>query len=358
MKKTYIKNIFISLFIGAFALSSCVNDLNISPIDPQSSSSFDQNGVFAKMYATLVLTGQKGATGNADFGTDKEDESGLFRLIFNCNELATDECAWAWQENTDIPQFTFMSWNSSSTRVEWTYNRLGYNITQYNFFLDQIQDKEDEESLRQRAEVRFLRALNYWYFLDLFSKAPFKEHFNNDLPTEIKGQELFDYIQKELEEIENDMYEPRKAPFGRADKAANWMLRAELYLNAEVYTGKAEWDNALTYANKVINSSYEICPDYKLLFMADNDENELAKQEIILPIRQDGADCRSTCGADYIICSTRKAGMPRMGTTNGWSCIFARQSFSLALTPSINLPAPGRRHTVYVHFRVCTVLCF
>lgn len=29
-----------------------------------------------------------------------------------------------------------------------------------------------------------------------------------------------------------------------------------------------------------------------------------------------------------------------------------------ALTPSINLPAPGRRHTVYVHFRVCTVLCF
>ena len=35
-----------------------------------------------------------------------------------------------------------------------------------------------------------------------------------------------------------------------------------------------------------------------------------------------------------------------------------RSKASLALTPSINLPAPGRRHTVYVHFRVCTVLCF
>ncbi len=35
-----------------------------------------------------------------------------------------------------------------------------------------------------------------------------------------------------------------------------------------------------------------------------------------------------------------------------------RSRASLALTPSINLPAPGRRHTVYVHFRVCTVLCF
>lgn len=30
----------------------------------------------------------------------------------------------------------------------------------------------------------------------------------------------------------------------------------------------------------------------------------------------------------------------------------------VGVTPSINLPAPGRRHTVYVHFRVCTVLCF
>ena len=34
------------------------------------------------------------------------------------------------------------------------------------------------------------------------------------------------------------------------------------------------------------------------------------------------------------------------------------QELRRMLTPSINLPAPGRRHTVYVHFRVCTVLCF
>ena len=29
-----------------------------------------------------------------------------------------------------------------------------------------------------------------------------------------------------------------------------------------------------------------------------------------------------------------------------------------ACTSSINLPAPGRRHTLYVHFRVSRVLCF
>src|SRR5260364_217662 len=31
---------------------------------------------------------------------------------------------------------------------------------------------------------------------------------------------------------------------------------------------------------------------------------------------------------------------------------------SSACTPSFNLPAPGRRHTLYVHLRVCRVLCF
>lgn len=46
----------------------------------------------------------------------------------------------------------------------------------------------DAETLRQRAEIRFLRALHYWYFLDLFGKAPFKEHFSNDLPVEKKGR--------------------------------------------------------------------------------------------------------------------------------------------------------------------------
>ncbi len=29
-----------------------------------------------------------------------------------------------------------------------------------------------------------------------------------------------------------------------------------------------------------------------------------------------------------------------------------------AFTPSINLPAPGRHHTLYVDFRLCRVLCF
>lgn len=326
MKTKYIKQLFSAALIAVLSsgVTSCINDLDISPIDPQTGSSFDQQGVFVKGYAMLGVTGQKGIDGSPDLDGQDEGESGFYRTTFNCNELPTDECLWAWQENQDIPQLTSISWSPSSQRTEWVYVRLGYDITQYNFFLDQTEGMTDAETLRQRAEIRFLRALHYWYFLDLFGKAPFKEHFNNDLPVEKKGTELYTYIQNELNEIEGDMYEPRQAPFGRADKAANWLLRARLYLNAGVYTGQTDYAKAEEYASKVIGSAYKLCTNYSELFMADNDENENAMQEIILPIRQDGVKTRNYGGSTYLVCGTRVAGMPRMGTTNGWSCIFAR----------------------------------
>lgn len=326
MKIKYFKKISAAALIAAtvFGMTSCIQNLDISPIDPQSSPSFDQNGVFVKAYAMLGVTGQKGIAGSPDLDGQDEGESGFYRTIFNCNELPSDECVWAWQTDNDIPQLTSIGWNSSSTRTEWAYVRLGYDITQYNFFLDQTVGNTDAESLRQRAEVRFLRALHYFYYLDLFGKAPFKEHFDNTLPIEKAGADLYAYIQNELSEIENDMYEPRQAPFGRADKAANWLLRARLYLNAGVYTGKADYVNAQKYATDVIGSGYVLCPDYKLLFMADNDQNSLAMQEIILPIRQDGNKTRNYGGSTYLVNATRGSGMPRMGTTNGWKCIFAR----------------------------------
>lgn len=341
MKANYFKPILSAALVVAATLGnvSCINDLDISSIDPQSSSSFDQAGAFVKQYAMLGLTGQKGLAGSPDLDGQDEGESGFYRTVFNCNELSTDECIWVWQDNVDIPQFTGLSWNSSSQRTEWVYVRLGYDITQFNFFLDQTEGLTDAESLRQRAEVRFLRALHYWYFIDLFGKAPFKEHFSNDLPVEKGGKELYDYIQTELAEAEADMYEPGEAPFGRADKAANWLLRARLYLNAEVYTGTADYQNAKTYADKVINSgAYQLCNDYRLMFMADNDENEEAMKEIILPIRQDGMKTRNYGGSTYLVCGSRTGGMPYMGTTNGWSCIVARNALVYKFFPNKDVP--------------------
>lgn len=96
MKKTYLTPILSAVLLTATAITapSCINDLDISSIDPQSSSSFDQQGTFVKQYALLGLTGQKGLAGTPDLDGQDEGESGFYRTVFNCNELPTDECVW------------------------------------------------------------------------------------------------------------------------------------------------------------------------------------------------------------------------------------------------------------------------
>mgnify|MGYP000669962670 CR=1 FL=1 len=150
MKTRYIKQLFSAALTTVLSLgvTSCINDLDISPIDPQTGGSFDQQGVFVKGYAMLGVTGQKGIDGSPDLDGQDEGESGFYRTTFNCNELPTDECLWAWQENQDIPQLTSISWSPSSQRTEWVYVRLGYDITQYNFFLDQTEGMTEAETLR------------------------------------------------------------------------------------------------------------------------------------------------------------------------------------------------------------------
>lgn len=336
MKHIFLKTVLAALLMGG-ATTSCVNDLNISSIDPQSSSSYGDMELLAKIYSTLGLTGQRGPAGNGDISSD-EGESGFYRTTFNLQELCTDECAWAWQTDADIPQITNIEWTSSSPRVQWAFQRLAFDVTLCNFYLTNTEDKaEDPQYKLYRAEVRFLRALHLWYFLDLWGKAPFKTTYDiYELPVEKAGKDLYDWIDKELTEIEPQMAEVGEfnntANFGRADRGAAYMLHARLALNSEVYTNGAvkDYQKAIDYCD-LLEGKYELSKadkngytGYEQVFMADNDENPQAMKEIILPIRQDGVKTKCYSGANYLVSSTRITGMPYMGTNNVWSCNFAR----------------------------------
>lgn len=346
MKKTFIKTLAAAVL--TVGLTGCINDLDISSIDPQSSPNVDPMGLLAKCYATLGLTGQDGGSGNGDL-SDDEGESGFYRTTFNLQELPTDELMWAWQTDTDIPQITMMNWNSSSIRVQWAYTRLTYDITLFNNYLTTVAD--NEENSRNRAEVRFLRALHYWYLLDLFGKSPFKTEFNIDqLPVEYSGAEMYDWLDKELTEIEPQMAEVgaycNSQSFGRADRGAAYMLHARLALNSEVYTKGAvkDFDKAIDYCDKLINSgAYDLSRQakggnsgYAQLFMADNDENPEAMQEIILPIRQDGLRTRAYSGSLMLVAGARSSQMPVYGMKETWTCLFAREALTKKFFPSLS----------------------
>lgn len=355
-----MKNIFIKTIAAAaltLGMTGCVNDLDISSIDPQSSPTADPMGLLAKCYGVLGLTGQDGGTGNGDLSLD-EGESGFYRTTFNLQELPTDECMWAWQTDPDIPQITMMNWNSSSVRVQWAYTRLTYDITLFNSYLSQV--PEDEANRQYRAEVRFLRALHYWYMLDLFGKSPFKTEFNiTELPIEYSGNQMYGWLDKELTEIENEMTATGTGVgafndsqnFGRADLGAVYLLHARLALNSAVYSDsinpETEYRKAVDYCNKIEQSgAYSLSDNekngnsgYAQLFMADNDQNVDAMNEIIFPIRQDGLRTRQYSGSLVLIAGSRSAAMPNYGMKESWTCLFARSAMTQKFFPSLsNVP--------------------
>lgn len=346
MKKIFIKTAMASMLCMGFV--SCADELNIKSVDPLNHPTYTVEGLLAKQYATLGHTGQKGPAGVADISGD-EGETGFIRTVFNLEELMTDETLWAYQSNEGIAQITSMDWDKNNKRVNWAYQRLSFDITQYNFFISEQSGILSEDKI---AEVRFLRALNYYYFLDLYRKAPFKDTFDDNLPTEKSGKELYEWLDNELTTIEPLMAEVgaynNSENFGRADRGAAYALHARLALNSAVYTDGQikDYQKAIHYCDEIINSGkYDLCrakkngySGYQQLFMGDNDCNPAAMKEIIFPIRQDGVKTRAYAGTSYLVNASTITGMPYASTSDPWKCLFARVDLVKKFFPNEDIP--------------------
>lgn len=351
MKKIFIKTAMASMLCMGFV--SCADELNIKSVDPLNHQTYTVEGLLAKQYATLGLTGQKGPAGLGDISGD-EGETGFIRTVFNLEELMTDETLWAYQANEGIAQITSMDWDKDNPRVNWVYQRLSFNINQYNFFISEQSGSLSEDKI---AEVRFLRALNYYYFLDLYRKAPFKDTFDSNLPTEKSGKDLYEWLDNELTTIEPLMAEMgaynNSQNFGRADRGAAYALHARLALNSAVYTdGQVkDYQKAIDYCDKILNNvgegegKYNLCrakkngySGYQQLFMGDNDCNPEAMKEIIFPIRQDGVKTRAYAGTSYLVNASTISGMPYASTSDSWKCLFARVDLVKKFFPNGDIP--------------------
>jgi len=299
--------------------TSCVGDLDVTPIDPNIDVNFDQDANFAKIYSGLALTGNQGPAGQPDIADTDEGASGLMRMMFNINELTTDEAICAWTGDVDVFPLNYTRFTPSNGVVLNMFNRLYTQIAQCNNFLIQTAGMEDEKTALQRAEVRFIRALDYYYLVDLYGNVPFVDEetgIGAYIPERITRSDLFNYIEQELKEIEPLMASPRTNLYGRADQAAAWMLLSRLYLNAEVYTGTARWADAATYAKRVMDAGYSLEPNYEDMFKADNHTSP----EMIMPVCYDGVNARAYSGA-FFVSSSLSGDMnteENFGTKEAW----------------------------------------
>ena len=294
-------------------ITSCVGDLDVTPINPQQTQVANDDALFNKLYATFSLTGQQGNAGKPDIPSSVMSDEGstqYFRMQWYLNEFTSDEAAWTWSGNDGgVQELMYNNYTASNAFALGLYYRLYFDITLCNSYINDI----GKDPMRL-AEARFIRAYNYASVLDVFGAGPFCTSVSSENAVYYNRQQLFDFVESELLAIESQMAEPGKNTYGRADKVAVWLLLSRLYLNAEVYTGQERNDDAMAYATKVLNNGYyhlnltgatnpttgEKYSAYQMLFLADNDKNG-AQYEDILPVLQDGVTTKTDGGTQLLI---------------------------------------------------------
>ena len=175
MKNKLIKYVA-AFLVTAFVAGSCAKKLDLFPtndLTPEKafSTAAGYKSVLAKIYGTLAITGNAGPAGNPDIsgGLDEGSQVAFIRMLFNCNELPTDEAVVAWNDQT-IHDFHDLKWTSADPFLKGIYARPIYNITLINEYIRESTDAKlaernitgaDAAEIKKTvAEVRFLRAYN------------------------------------------------------------------------------------------------------------------------------------------------------------------------------------------------------
>jgi len=340
MKKRFLKYInkgVTIIAIGGLLFSSCVNDLDQLPIDPnqttgeqvyQTEEGYEQ--VVAKIYAALALTGQEGPAGNGDVGGIDEGSSSFIRNLWNAQVLTTDEAICAWGD-FGISQLNQLQYSAANPFIEGLYYRIYHQVSMANEFLRQSTDEKiasrGQDDIKDnihelRAEVRFLRAYAYAIAIDVFGNVPFvteEDGIGTFLPEQISRKDLFDWVITELNAIESEMAAIATAEYGRVDAGAAAFLKARLYLNAEVYTGTAMWDEVISESNKVISAYTLYANNYQHLFYADNNNPSIASG-FIFSVPFDGDKMQTYGGTTFLAFSSTGGGISpeAIGLSGGW----------------------------------------
>ena len=333
------------------SLTSCMADLDKGNIDPTVQAEPDITALYSKCYACLIL---EGMDGSADFNVDNAGKSTLVRNIYNANVLSTDE-GICWWTDGGLEDYGMNTPKPSSDAIRYLYYRLIMDVSYCNHYLELPAAQEDQVKL---AEVRFIRAYLYYQLLDLFGDPSFIPAISTEMPKQAhsyneKFQEdgvysraellalgrefLFNWVVNELKEAEANLMDPQPktdsdANYGRVDKAAAWLMLSRVYLNAGTYLNNdgqnnPYWAEALSYAEKVINSGYSLFDDskmsaeakangykpYDLLFMGDNGSNG-SSCEAIFPLLQDGRVTKAWGGSMFFVAAMWD---PNMATVIG-----------------------------------------
>ena len=349
-------NIFITAvaLVAACSLSSCVGDLDVTPIDPNTVLPEDVlkdqdafTSLLAKCYQGLACSSSSGENGNPDMYGIDGGFGQYMRALVNTEELPTDIITCCWNDG-NLFDVHNMSWNASNEFVLSMYYRIFFQIGLCNEFIRQSNSTEITGYTLKNAyiaEARALRLLSWYHAIDMFGNVPFSDE-NSSVGSlggdRIERADLFDWMENEANDLlsGSDLAEPGKNEYGRADKGMVQMILAKLYLNAEIWKGSAMYDKCAAVCEKII-SEYPLHSTYTDLFSADNhlfSANTTYKgDEIIFLSPQDGDLIHSWGSTNFLVFAStwavtgdpdRTMDVNEVGISSGWSGLSLTGAFT------------------------------
>ncbi len=217
--------------------------------------------------------------------------------VFRPQEFGTDEFfvpgrtsgGWFSQDNIDIMRHQTAPNNGTILRA-WNY--VFPMIGTANAVLESLESSPSAENFNGLiAETKAMRAYGYFYAMDLWGNIPIFTDARvdpNNLPATNSRSEVFDFVVSEMQAAAADLPSvndvDRTSYYPRLTKEAVYSALAMIYLNAEVYTGTAHWDDVIDMCDEVINSNaFDLEPSVGDVFLSTNENNH----EVILAFSMD-----------------------------------------------------------------------
>lgn len=246
-------------------------------------------------------------------GSNQESEGlqGTCRGIYDYNTLTTDEAmipirGGDWYDGGLWENMYQHKWNANDINLYNVWKYLFKVIVISNQSLSIIDSHKSLLSAEQTrdftAEVRAVRALFYYYAMDMFGRVPIVTSYDVKLEqvTQSERSEVFKFIVDELQDVAPQLADEHSNKegnyYGRVTRPVANFLLAKLALNAEIYTddnwtdGKRQdgksiyfnvngekknaWETCIWYCEQLRQEGYELESDYASNFAVHNESSK------------------------------------------------------------------------------------
>ncbi len=179
-------------------------------------------------------------------------------------------------------------WNNQTETVNTMWSRFYDGVVKANKFIEEMEAYDPAPEIEQGiAKAKILRAYYYYLLIDNYKDVPFVTAYLEAPTNPMRNYraDIYAAIVKDVEESAILLPMSISTKTG-VTKGMAYALLAKLYLNAEVYTGTAQWVKAEQACDSVIGlGAYTLETNPLKAFITDNDNS--TENIFVIPYDED-----------------------------------------------------------------------